>query len=172
MWHRTRKTMFLIALAVTAACGDKGPRAIVEGQDSCDYCRMSISDIRFGAQLITGTGKIHTFDSIECLAGFAASLPAETEVAGLYVTDFRNAGSFVAANDAVYIVDGKVESPMGRRVVAFAANAGHAELTAAYGGSVKRWDEVREFLKAAADTSADAHAHDHGTTTDEAGVAR
>ena len=38
--------------------------------DTCAYCRMTISDERFGGQFVTSKGKVHVFDSIECLAAF------------------------------------------------------------------------------------------------------
>ncbi len=167
MNHVTRLSILILALSAAGGCGDTTPRALVEGQDSCDFCRMSISDLRFGAQLITSTGKVHTFDSIECLAGFAASLPAITKVSGIYVTDFREAGSFVAAEAAIYLVDGRVESPMGRRVVAFASTVSSDELVATYGGEVKTWAEVTALLADERVALASTHRHGHGPATPE-----
>ncbi len=157
---RTRRAVALgLTLAVATACDGGTPRALVEGQDSCDYCRMSISDVRFGAQLITSTGKVHTFDSIECLAGFASSLPATTSVSGIYVTDFREAGSFIPADEAIFLADGRIESPMGRRLVAFSAASGSDALIATYGGVLKTWDEVKQLV--ASDSSAHSPPLDH-----------
>lgn len=157
----TRTAILTLALSAAGGCGRPGPRAIVEGQDSCDYCRMSISDVRFGTQLITTTGKIHTFDSVECLVGFAASLPAGTSVSGIFVSDFRKAGTFVPAEEAVYVVDGRIESPMGRRVVAFAASADRDELAATYGGTVKDWSAVQALLAVHSGATSGVHTHAH-----------
>lgn len=146
MNNRRATSILLLALATSTACGVREPRAIVEGQDSCEYCRMSISDARFGAQVITGTGKVHTFDSVECVAGFVAALDADTKLTGVYVTNFAKAGEFVRAEQAVYLMDGRIESPMGRRLVAFAQGTDATQLLREHGGEVLDWDTVRERL--------------------------
>lgn len=162
MSNRRATSLFLLALATATACSVREPRAIVEGQDSCDYCRMSISDARFGAQVITGKGKIHTFDSVECVAGFVAALDADTKLTGIYVTDFANAGEFVRAEHAVYLMDGRIESPMGRRLVAFAQGTDTTYLLREHGGSVLDWNAVQERLGTLSHAHASAgtrHAH-------------
>ena len=40
-------TAALLLVALLAAC-DRGPRPIAYGRDACDYCRMVISDPRYG----------------------------------------------------------------------------------------------------------------------------
>ncbi len=155
----TRMSILLLALSTVSACAPAAPRALVAGQDSCAYCRMSISDVRFGTQYMTAKGVIHTFDSVECLAAFVATLPAATPTTGGFVTDFANAESLIAAEDALYLVDGRIESPMGRRVVAFAPSSSRESLVASYGGTVTSWIEVRKLL--AADTLASSLAHTH-----------
>jgi copper chaperone NosL len=154
MNDRRATSILLLALATVTACGVREPRAIVEGQDSCDYCRMSISDARFGAQVITSTGKIHTFDSVECVAGFVAALDADTKLTGVYVTNFANAGEFVRAEQAVYLMDGRIESPMGRRLVAFAQGTDTTRLIREHGGTVLDWEAVQLRL----DTLSHEHA--------------
>ena len=68
----------LLVACLASACGS-GPRPLVVGEDSCRYCRMTIDDPRFGAMVLTERGRIETFDSIECLAGYVSSLaPAST----------------------------------------------------------------------------------------------
>ncbi len=156
MTRVARFALLLLAFAA-AGCRSSEPRALVAGEDTCAYCRMSITDERFGAQVVTGTGKIHTFDSIECLAGFVVTLASETRVAGVYVTDFADPGTFVAAEQAVYIIDGHVDSPMGRRLIGFAADADTTALRATYGGRVLSWPAVLREIN-----EADAREHDHG----------
>jgi copper chaperone NosL len=154
-------SILLLALSTVGACAPSAPRALIAGQDSCAYCRMTISDVRFGAQYITAKGVIHTFDSVECLAAFLATLPASTPATGGFVTDFNNTDTRVAAEDAIYLVDGRIESPMGRRVVAFAPSANSESLVAEYGGSVQTWPDVRKLLAADTSTQGIAHSHAH-----------
>ena len=162
MNNRWATCMLLLALAASTACGVREPRAIVEGLDSCDYCRMSISDARFGAQVVTGTGKIHTFDSVECVAGFVDALGPGTTLTGVYVTNFADPGEFVRAEHAVYLMDGRIESPMGRRLVAFAPGTDTTKLLHEHGGTVLDWNVVKERLGSLSHQHASAgvrHAH-------------
>lgn len=124
-----------------AGCGTAGPRPLVAGTDACGYCRMTISDVRFGAQAIAPTGKVTTFDAVECLAGYARTADS-TAIASLWVADFAAPGTWVDAEDAVYVVDARVSSPMGRSLLAFAAGTDPQAVVARYGGTVRRWREL------------------------------
>ncbi len=161
MNQTTRMSILLLALSTVGACASPAPRALVAGEDSCAYCRMSISDVRFGAQFITAKGVIHTFDSVECLVAFVASLPAATPSTGGYVTDFANTDGLIAAEDAVYLMDGRIESPMGRRIVSFGPSANPEALVASYGGEVTTWLALRKRLAADTTSQRISHAHAH-----------
>jgi len=59
--------LFFLLLLLFAGCRPKGPVAIEYGQDICAFCKMIIADPRFGAEVITKTGKVYKFDSVECM---------------------------------------------------------------------------------------------------------
>ncbi|HEX5581150.1 MAG TPA: nitrous oxide reductase accessory protein NosL, partial [Gemmatimonadaceae bacterium] len=135
------------ALAVAAtACAPSGPAPIQYGSAECAECHMMVSDARFGAQLVTGTGKTLTFDSVECLAGWYLDQQDATEVRSLWVTDFRHPGTFVPATEARF-VRGTQHSPMGLGIVAFAADADPAVLAREFGGATLDWAAVLEAVR-------------------------
>ncbi|MCU0650109.1 MAG: nitrous oxide reductase accessory protein NosL [Gemmatimonadaceae bacterium] len=146
------------ALASTTACTSDAPRAVVEGEDLCAECHMGIADLRFAAQARTSTGKVLLFDSIECLADYLAANDS-TAAASLHVTDYRAPGTWLPAASALFVLDGRIASPMGRSLAAFAANASPAALVAEHGGRVVTWDEVRALVATGSVTSPHAHAH-------------
>ena len=133
----------LLSLAVVAC--QRAPRPLIAGTDACEFCRMTVSDTRFGGEIESKTGRIHTFDSIECLASFYVDASARGDVARAWVTDFET-GRFLAADSAVFIVDGRVNSPMGRSLVALAPNT-PAESRLQYGGKVIGWAELLELMR-------------------------
>ena len=150
------------ALAL-AACAPDGPRPIAYGEDQCGYCRMTISDRRFGAELQTATGKQHTFDSIECLAAYANAADAGA-VRAAWVTDVARPGTLLGVDSARFWRVAGPGSPMGKGLVATmgAAPAG------ATGPTPMRWAEVRALVAregmargagAAAGAGESAHAH-------------
>jgi copper chaperone NosL len=139
--HAAARTLQWLAVAAAVAACRPTPRPLEANRDACAYCRMTISDLRFGAEVITRTGKLHTFDSIDCLASFVHGLKPE-DVAQVVVTDFRHPGAFITASQAVFVMDGAVASPMGRRLAAFAAGIDTTALRAEFGGRVLSWANV------------------------------
>lgn len=126
---------------------------------------MTVSDTRFGGEIQSKTGKIHAFDAIECLASFHLAAAERGDVRGAWVSDFET-GRLVPVDSATYLRNGRVNSPMGRSLVAFAPE--HASgVQQRYDGQLLNWNEVRELLRtnqmepgAAPDTGA---SHLHGS---------
>ena len=46
-------TLLLAFAPLLGACREPGPQPIALGRENCGFCRMAISDARFGAQLVT-----------------------------------------------------------------------------------------------------------------------
>lgn len=124
------------------ACAPSAPRAIVAGDDVCHFCRMEISDPRFGTQVITSTGKVQVFDSVECLVGYLERIEDVAAPKSVWVADVESAGTWVPAEDAGYLVDATLRPPMGR-VVAFASPAAAAAARERIGGTAVSWAAVR-----------------------------
>lgn len=129
------------ALAVSAcATGDPHPIAY-DGSESCEYCRMVITDRRFGAEIVTRSGRALKFDSIECLASFVNQGEAGTRPATIWVTDYSQPGTLITAETArfVQVSDGP-SSPMGMGLRAHGAGSVEA------GGNTMDWATVLELV--------------------------
>ncbi len=145
-----RLLMSLSALLVVLSACDSGPRALVAGEDSCRYCRMTITDVRFGAMVMTARGRIETFDSIECLASFVLSLPQEAAPRGVWVANFSDPNQWVEATRARFLHESSLRSPMGRELAAFGADALPDALQRTHGGTIMEWPAVLELVRARA----------------------
>jgi copper chaperone NosL len=132
--------------AAAAACSPSGPREIALTTDACDYCRMTISDVRFAGQVITAKGKIHAFDSIDCLASFVLA-NGQLADADIWVADYNNPGRWVAGEKAVYVLSEKTRVPMGISVVSFAADADPAAIERDFGAAPIRWADVLKLVQ-------------------------
>jgi copper chaperone NosL len=102
---------------------------------------MAISDARFGGEVVMKTGKIHTFDAVECLVAWAAAADAST-MAGVYVVDLQHPGTLVPAEAAGFLKGAMVPSPMGRAISAFATPAIAEQQRAVLSGSLATWKEL------------------------------
>jgi nitrous oxidase accessory protein len=142
-----------VALVGLAACAASGPQPIALGQDACDYCRMTIADARYGGEAITTTGRVHKFDGIECLAGWARTAPAGT-VKALYVIDLQHPGTLVPAESAGFLKAALIHSPMGKSLVGFVSMKAAEEQRAMLGGTTMTWAEVLADSVAVAENAA------------------
>jgi copper chaperone NosL len=106
---------------------------------------MTVSDTRFGGEIQSRTGKIHTFDSVECLTSFHLVAVDRDDVRAAWVSDFES-GRMVPVDSAVFLRDGRVNSPMGRSLVAFGPEH-RAGVEERYGGRVMSWSGVRELMR-------------------------
>ena len=143
---RALRAAAAVVMLVTVACRPAGPRPIALNEDACNYCRMTISDARFGGEVVTRTGKVFTFDSVECLASWVRAADAAT-IAGIYVIDLQHPGSFVDATGAGFLRDAVVmTSPMGRSVLAFASPEIAEQQRSMLGGTVVTWPDLAASL--------------------------
>ena len=136
-----------VAMAVAvAACAPPGPQAIADKGRSCDYCRMTISDERFGGQLITSKGKVYAFDSIECLASYYLQNAVAGDGSTIWVADFASPGHWVEAKNAVFARNDTHQSPMGLDLVALRTD-GDAAVAGQVQGRAMRWQEVLALVQ-------------------------
>jgi len=124
------------------------PEPIRFGEDNCHSCKMTMTDKRYGAELVTKKGKVYKFDDLNCLNNFIKSgeVPAENTAFTLAV-DFKKGGQFVDVNQAYFLYNEALKSPMRADVAAFSnqndLNAVKAELG---GGEETFWKELMESL--------------------------
>jgi len=139
-------TFFLILLMVTA-CGSN-PEPINYGHDECDFCRMLITDNRYGAELITDKGKVVKFDEAGCMIEYAMvkNLIGDANQKFL-VTDFASPETFMNAANAFFAHNENFRSPMGLNVTAFDSEISRQKFVAENGGSLLNWVDVIELVK-------------------------
>jgi copper chaperone NosL len=123
-----------VLVIAVAACGGgpPGPAALDTHSEACRFCRMTISDARFAAQVVAPGEEPLFFDDIGCLDAYAGrqTLPAGATV---YVVDHRTR-AWVLATTAVFTRVEGVETPMNSHLVAHTDAASRDADPAARGG--------------------------------------
>ena len=110
-----RRGVAVAGVVFAAACAGGTP-TIALGAASCVECRMLITDGRFGAVAVTGTGKHLEFDSVDCLNDYLRKNPS-LKVASIWVANAAGgAGTMIPVSHAVYVRDGALRPPMGTTV--------------------------------------------------------
>ncbi len=122
MWLRfSALLLFSFELAFLTGCFSKKPEPIDFGADSCQNCKMVITDRRFGGEIVSAKGKIYQFDALECLHQFQlehSDLVGVQSGAKVYVIDSSKNGELILAEDAQFRVETKLRSPMGQAIYA------------------------------------------------------
>ncbi|NBC82404.1 MAG: copper-binding protein [Bacteroidetes bacterium] len=115
------KNNFLSILIVFAflitGCHSKGPEPIEFGKDQCVYCKMTISDAKYGAELITNKGLVNKFDAIECMVNFIQH--EQPEYKKLYAVAHNKPRKLHPVDSLQFIISLDFRSPMGANLVAF-----------------------------------------------------
>ena len=120
------------------------PQPIDFGNDQCQYCKMTISDKRYGAEVVTKKGKVFKYDAVECLVSsvFKDNLVDTSEVHSFWVIDFSEPGKLVDAKRGLYLQSHDLPSPMGMFLTAVADHKKMGELSALHKGDVLKWEEI------------------------------
>ena len=142
-----RKFVLFLLLFLAASCSVK-ERPISYGTDDCDYCKMTIMDHRYGAELVTQKGKVYTFDAAECLIEYLyQNETASQEALFLLVTSYAEPDHLSDAKNATYLVSKEMPSPMGAYLTSFSDREIAAEYHREKGGELYTWDELFENFR-------------------------
>jgi copper chaperone NosL len=124
-WKRHKQFKIKVSVAVLllpflfSSC-TSGTEAITTGKDNCYFCKMTISDPKFGAELVTKKGKVYKFDDMHCLFAFIKTKAVDdAQVKDIYLVDFAGNHSLVKAADGFFIQGGAIRGPMNGNVIAF-----------------------------------------------------
>ncbi len=132
-----------VLIIVSISSCNTGPEAIVPGKDQCSFCKMTISDNRFGAEVITKKGKIYKFDDTHCLLSFLEKEgPDRNEVKQIYFTDFSGNHTLLKANSVFLLKSEKLKSPMAGNIAAFGNKDSLDKIRSMYDGDVIKWNDL------------------------------
>lgn len=140
--------LFLFYLLIFQYSCNNSHAPINYGKDECEHCRMMITDNKYGAEIVTGKGKVYKFDSVECLVGYGLEINiiGDNEQTFL-VTNFSKPENLVDARSAFYIHNDNFRSPMGLNVSAFENESEMKEFLLKDGGKKLSWFDVIEMAK-------------------------
>jgi len=129
-----------------SACSP-GPAPIEFGKDGCNFCKMTISDEKYGAELVTKKGRVYKYDSIECLVNEMSRGTIDSgDVHLLLTVDYSTPKALISATTAVYLHSPTLRSPMGMNLTAFATAGAADETRARHKGELLAWPDVATLV--------------------------
>lgn len=116
-----------LLLGMAGCAGPAYPPAIRAGS-ACAACGMTVENMRFACEQ-RAQGSWRAYDSIECLLREAAS------TRDAFLADYDT--QTLHAADSMWVVHGRIDSPMGGGFAAFLDRAAADEVAASTGGDVR-----------------------------------
>ena len=134
----------IISIVFLNSC-TAGPEALKIGKDNCSFCKMTISDNRYGAEIITRKGKVYKFDDGHCLLSFIKSNTIEKkDLASVYFTDFMGEHELIKAEDAFLLQSDSFKGPMNGNMAAFSNKDSLKKMAKQYKGVVVEWKQLNQ----------------------------
>lgn len=141
---KARVIAVLAFVFMLSACSTE-PQPIILGRDNCDFCKMTISDARFGAEIITRKSKIYKFDDPHCVRSFLNENKVEKEnIAGVYFVDFNTPHTLIEAEKAFFLQSPALRSPMNGNIAAFTHKDTLEKAVLSYYGNTITWEEMQK----------------------------
>lgn len=135
--------MAAILLMFLNSCS-KSPEPLKVGRDNCAFCKMTISDPRFGGELVTATGKTYKFDDIQCLLSYRKQMgTVDAEEVLVYLTDYSGTHKLVAADKSYLLNGSSVQCPMQGHLIAFSNPDSLKNVSILYKGEQTNWVQAK-----------------------------
>ncbi|HMR81922.1 MAG TPA: nitrous oxide reductase accessory protein NosL [Niabella sp.] len=156
--RKVSKTPVIIiaVLSMFSSCSIDGPEPVNYNKDACASCKMSISESRFAAELITEKGRVYKFDDISCMLDYIGN--NKTTVKKYYIADFMKDKEWLDAAKAFYVRHEEIHSPMGGNIAAFETENAAKAYTEKYNTNILMWEDLLKKVPAG-DTPNNAHVH-------------
>jgi len=133
----------LLLLALLLYSCQSTPEPIEYGTDQCDFCRMTISNPKFGAELVTDKGRVLKYDAAECMAQQLGDPETAPAYENLYAVAFDDPRHLYPVDSLYFIISPDFRSPMGANLAAFSEPTALEEK---YQQQLLTWDEVVQNL--------------------------
>ena len=109
---------------------------------------MTLTDRKYGAEIITKKGKAYKFDAAECMLNYLnAKKIEENDVEKYFVINLSEPGTLTEAVKATFLVSPNLHSPMGGNISSFAEKNTAEKYLKENGGIIYNWDELKSKFK-------------------------
>jgi copper chaperone NosL len=146
--RRLSAVSFLVVPLIFFTACNPVPEKINIGKDACSECKMSISDSRFGGEIVTKKGKVYKFDDVHCIASFLNKRAVElSDIHQTLFVDYNEPHNFIEVKKAEFVISSSFKSPMAGNAAAFATKEAAGKKSAELDGSkLTNWSTLYNIL--------------------------
>ncbi|CAM3916412.1 nitrous oxide reductase accessory protein NosL [Flavobacterium cucumis] len=136
-----KKIVLLFLSFLMISCGSNEPQPIKLNVDSCEFCKMTISNGKFGAELLTKKGRYYKFDDLSCMLLYAKE-NTNVQVQSFFVNDYAKDNTLIPAEQSFYLRGGALNSPMRGNFAAFASDKEQDNFQKQLDAKTLTWQQV------------------------------
>jgi copper chaperone NosL len=141
-----KKLIVVLTLAIVLISCSAKPKAIEYGVDGCHFCRMTIVDKLYAAEIVTKKGKVYKFDAAECMINFMNEF--DTSIIALYLSNhYTEPEVLIDATQATFLISENIPSPMGAFLSVFKNKEDAIKTQAEKSGDIYTWEELLAHFK-------------------------
>ncbi len=119
------------------------PEPIKVGKDNCYLCKMTITDNRFGAELVTKKGKAYKFDDMHCIISFIkTNTLAPADISEVYFVNYSGNHELLSSKKSFLYKAEELRSPMNGNIAAFASDQERKTIAEKLKGENADWNEL------------------------------
>ncbi len=146
-WKRKKNSVrkpaaALILLAVLLNSCNAGPEPLTVGKDNCYFCKMTVSDAKYGGEIVTKKGKVFKFDDVHCLLQFTTSMISKDEIKDIYLTDYTGQHNLVNVKECFLLQGGDIKTPMNGNIIAFKNNDEMKQYVKSLNAAETTWQQL------------------------------
>lgn len=142
-FKKTSPVLGAVLMFVLMSCNTTQPTPIKLNSDNCDFCKMTISNGKFGAEVITQKGRYYKFDDITCMVRYVKE-NTQVNYNAFFVNDFTQDNTLIPAETAFYIKGGSIQSPMRGNIAAFTSQNAAEEQRQNLSAEPTSWKQIFE----------------------------
>ena len=133
----------LILVSSTLSACSVTPQPLKIGVDNCTFCQMTISNPRFGAEILTAKGKVLKYDDISCLVtDMTTKKIAENDIHSIYSADFCGNHDLIDVKSSFFFKSENLRSPMAGNIAAFSNKDSMNFYMNSLSGEAVAWDDI------------------------------
>ncbi len=133
----------VVLLCIFLSSCNAAPEAITAVKDNCYFCKMTITDVKYAAEIVTIKGKVYKFDDVHCLLAFTkAKLIDEKSVKDIYLSDFTGTHTLIKADESFLLHGGDIRGPMNGNIIALRNKNSIQKIATQFNASETTWQQV------------------------------
>jgi copper chaperone NosL len=138
----------LIIISVFLFSCSVEPQPLVYGKDACHTCKMTLTDQKFGAEIVTAKGKVYKFDDANCMINFMSSGSIEgEELSYKLMVDYTQPGKLLPVEHTLFLKSDEIRSPMNSGIAAFETETSMEEFKQKWNATLLGWGELQTQFK-------------------------